>query len=105
MQQATVLFGPIVEVRDVLESFRHDHVLVADWRQRLTDASQQFVDLSNHMADPRRFAELGDRVARLAAADLASSPLTNSVAAEVEHLLDEVTVPGRPGPENEDWTF
>lgn len=105
MQQTAALFGPIVEVRDVLESFLHDQVLVVDWRQRLTRASQQFVELGVGSPD-EDVAELGGRIAVLAEAELAKEPtLTRSVAADVEKLLDQVRVPELPRPEDDDWSF
>jgi hypothetical protein len=105
MQQAAMLFGPIVEVRDVLESFLQDGVVVADWRQRLTEASRQFVELGLRTDDGPHLADLGSRIAELAGSDLETSPLTHVLAAEVERLVDEVHVPGLPRPEDEDWTF
>ena len=105
MQQTAVLFGPIVEVRDVLESFLQDGVRVADWRQRLSDASRQFVELGNGTEGDPRVVRLGDRIAELAGSELGASPLTSALAAEVANLLDDVRVPGLPRPTDDDWAF
>lgn len=104
MQQAVELFGPVVEVRDVLESFLHDRVLVTDWRQRLTEASRQFIEVGDESVD-LDVVELGRRVALLAKSDLATSSLTSAVAADIRRLLDDVRVPGVPRPDDEDWSF
>ena len=104
MQQAA-LFGPIVEVRDVVESFLHDQVLVASWRQRLAEASRQFIELGSDPHD-MEVAELGGRVGILAELGLEEEPtLARSIASDVARLLDEVHVPGLPRPEDEDWSF
>lgn len=105
MQQVAVLFGPIVEVRDVLESFLRDGVRVSDWRQRLIDASRQFSELGRDTDSDPRLIHLGDRIAELAASELETSRLTRTLASEIESLLDEVRVPGLPLPEDDDWAF
>ena len=103
MQQAA-LFGPIIEVRDVLESYLRDRILVVDWHDRLTEASTQFIELGSGSTDD--IAGLGGRVAALAGAGLDKDyGLTRAVAAELERLLDEVRVPNLPRPEDQDWAF
>jgi hypothetical protein len=39
MQESAMLFEPIVNIRDVLESFLVDRVVLGDWRGTLTSAS------------------------------------------------------------------
>lgn len=105
MQQAIVLFGPIVEVRDVLESFLQDGVCVPDWRQRLSDASRKFLEVGHHADGNIRMIELGNRLARLARSELGANALTSELAVEIENLLDEARVPGLPQPEDDNWAF
>jgi hypothetical protein len=105
MQQAAVLFGPIVEVRDVLESYLQDGVRVADWRQRLIDASHRFAELGQAADTDPRLVDLSERIAELAGLELETSPLTRALAAEIGDLVDEVRVPGVPRPEDDDWAF
>jgi hypothetical protein len=105
MQQVAVLFGPIIEVRDVLESFLNDGVLVPEWRRRLVDASCQFVELSQNADDGAQVVQLASEIAELAVSDLATSPLTRSLAAEIERLMGEVRLPGLLRSEAEDWAF
>lgn len=105
MQQATALFGPVIEVRDVLESFLRDAVLVSGWRQTLTEASHQFATLGAQRTDAE-LADLGRRIAVLAESELSQDrTLTRNVAGDIESLVDRVRVPGLPRPEDADWSF
>jgi hypothetical protein len=105
MQQVDMLFGPIVEVRDVLESYIQDHVRVPGWRDRLTEASRHFIELGQQADSDPRLVTLGDQIALLAQSDLETSPLTHVLAAEVERLVDEIRIPEMPRPEDDDWAF
>lgn len=105
MRQAAVLFGPTVEVRDVVESFLQDGVRVAGCRQRLSDASRQFVELGHRPDGDPYLIDLGRRIAALVGSELGTSPLTTELATEMANLLDEVRVAGLPQPEDDDWAF
>lgn len=104
MNQTTALFGPIVEVRDVLESFLRDGVLVADWRLRLDEASRQLRELDDATAE-EDLAALAEQVTTLVRTGLAGEQLTRNVAGQVQDLLAQVRVPNLPRPEDEDWGF
>jgi hypothetical protein len=105
MRQAAALYGPTVEVRDVLESFLRDSVLVPDWRRTLAEASREFIKLGE---DPvsSDLADLGERIAVLAQSELGQEQtLARAVAADIESLVDRVRVPDLPRPEDTDWSF
>lgn len=103
MRQSAALFGPVVEVRDVLESFLHSEVLLQGWRQTLTRASGRFVELGIGWSDTK-IRTLGERIDVLADTGLdARRELTRSIAAEVDRLLDDLDVPGLPRPDDGDW--
>ena len=105
MRQATALYGPIVEVRDVLESFLRDAVLVPDWRQALTEASRQFIELDEDPVNSD-LGNLGERIAVLAQSELSQErTLAHAVAADIESLVDRVRIPDLPRPEDTDWSF
>lgn len=103
MDQAA-LYGPIVEVRDVVESYLSNRVVVADWRLKLSTASLQFVALGEEALDSEMKA-LGARIDLLAKSELAESALARTVSADLERLLSEVHVPGLPKPEDDNWGF
>lgn len=105
MRQTSVLFGSLIETRDVLESFLRDEVLIPRWRETLAEAARQFIELG---ADPdsEELTDLGEKIAVLAGAELEQERvLTRDVAADVESLVDQVRVPDLPRPEDPDWSF
>ena len=105
MDEATALFEPIVEVRDVVESFLANDVVISDWQERLRRASMRFTDIGQAHTN-REVVELGQRVAALAVTGLTGhADLTRSVGANVERLLDRLQVPGVPRPEDPHWEF
>lgn len=105
MRQAVALYGPIVEVRDVLESFLRDAVLVLDRHQTLTEAARQFIALGEDAVDSDLVA-LGEKIAVLAQSELdQEQPLVRAVAKDVESLVDRVRIPDVPRPEDTDWSF
>ena len=105
MRQEAALFGPTVEVRDVLESFLRRQVLIHGWRETLADASRRFIELGTRPLDSD-LSYLGQRIAVLARSELSEEQtLTREVAAEIESLIDQVRVPDLPRPEDNDWSF
>lgn len=105
MRDTSAMFEPVVEVRDVLESFLADGVLIDGWRQALTDASDRFGRLATLWSDDEMLG-LGRRVETLAAHGLpAQDVLTRSVASDMARLLSQVRAPGIPRPDDEDWGF
>jgi len=105
MREPVKLFEPIVEVRDVLESYLVDDVVVADWRESLSSASTRFLELGKAWSDTD-VLELGRMTRKLAGDGLATNLTLAQMAGEMAaRLLDEVRVPGVPRPEDDDWSF
>jgi hypothetical protein len=104
VDEATALFEPTVEVRDVVESYLANDVIVSDWRERLRWASTRLTDIGQIYTN-REVVELGQRVAALVVEGLEHGELTKSVGANVERLLDRLRVPGLPRPEESHWEF
>lgn len=105
MRQDAAVFGPTVEVRDVLESFLRSQVLIHGWRETLAEASKQFIELGTHPLNSD-LTDLGRRIAVLAQTELSEEQaLAREVAEEIESLIDQVRVPDLPRPEDKDWSF
>lgn len=105
MRDLAMLFEPIVDIRDVLESFLVDDVTIDDWRKTLVTASERLQELGRAWADGdlTSLSELTEQLAGFGlGADIAR---TRSAADSAARLLDQVRVPGIPRPEDNDWTF
>lgn len=81
MSQAGTLVEPVVEVRDVVEPFLVDAVVVSHWQSSLSDAADRFTQLG--------MTELGAMVGELAANGMAERvALTREVSTKIAELLD-----------------
>jgi hypothetical protein len=80
MRESAMLFEPIVNIRDVLESFLVDRVVLGDWRGTLASASARLVELGRAWSD-NDLLELGHVTKHLAAESLlADSALARTAA-------------------------
>lgn len=106
MRESTLVFEPIVEIRDVLESFLVDEVLLTDWQGTLASASARLLELGHAWSDVE-LLELGRHVTELLAGErLVSDVAFARVAADnAARVLDTVHIPGFPGPRDDDWAF
>jgi hypothetical protein len=99
------LFEPIVDVRDVLESFLVDAVFLSDWQEILAAASARLSELGRAWSDGH-LLELGRMTEQLAAARLGANVALAKIAADsAAKVLEQVRIPGLPGPEDDDWAF
>jgi hypothetical protein len=105
MREPALLFEPIVDIRDVLESFLVSEVLLSGWQRTLEAAAARLVELGNDWSDTD-LVELGQVAEQLAAKSLVSEPvLARSAADDIARMLDQVRIPGVPRPQDEDWSF
>jgi hypothetical protein len=93
MHDSAALFEPVVEVRDVVQSFLADNIAVADWQTVLSTAADQFATLGDQSADVE-MTKLADEIHSLVRAGLPEgAPLARVVSVRVERLLEEVRPP------------
>jgi hypothetical protein len=105
MREPALLFEPIVDIRDVLESFLVSEVIVTDWQATLTAASARLVQLGRAWSDTD-LLELGRVTEELAAEPLGTDSALARIAADsAARVLEQVRIPGVPRPEDEDWSF
>lgn len=105
MQVGAEVADPIVDVRDVVETFRRHGLLTPDWRHLLTSAADALEQLpgSARSADVDR---LIPRVRWLLQHGLAQGdPVLEDVSTVAERMLRQTRVPGIPQPEDEHWGF
>lgn len=106
MQYEVELADPLVEVRDVVESFRCCGVTPADWYQALNRALATLDELPAEVGVERRLPDLLPRLRILLTGGLGSAPaVVDEVAAQVAAALSQTRIPGIPRPDEENWGF
>lgn len=106
MQYDAELADPLVEVRDVVESFRCCGVTPADWSQTLGQAIAALAQLPQEAGVERRLPDLVPHLQILLTEGLDSVPqLVDEVAAQVAAALSQAQIPGIPRPDEDDWGF
>lgn len=99
------LLDRLVDVRDILESYRCCHIIPIDWYQKLSSAAAIIGDLdaSEELGVRAGLAELLQLVLLHGFED---APMAVSTAAdEVERALQRNRVPGLPAPDDDHWEF
>jgi hypothetical protein len=105
MQYAADLADPLLDVRNVVESFRSYHVTPADWDETLRDAIATLSRLQTTAPFSTVLSELLPNLDSLLTDGLDSSlQVVEKVATQVANILKETTIPG-PTPEDDDWSF
>lgn len=104
MNQTALLYDPIVETREVLESYRVDGVLVDGWRARLEEASEQLIGLGTTGSD-QELVELGQGIRALATLGVPDqTDRADALATEVARRLDQLNST-EMSESYEDWAF
>ncbi|KZS65781.1 hypothetical protein A4G27_14465 [Mycobacterium kansasii] len=105
MREPALVFEPIVDIRDVLESYLVDQVLLTDWQQKLTSAAARLLELAQAWSDGD-LLDLARLTGHLAAERLTvDTVLARTAADNAARVLEQVRIPGVPRPEDEDWAF
>lgn len=106
MQYEVEFADPLVEVRNVVESFRCCGVTPTDWYQVLNRALTTLNELPLEVGVERRLPDLLPHLRILLAGGLSSAPeVVDEVAAQVAAALSQTRVPGIPRPDEENWSF
>jgi len=106
MQYDIELADPLVEVRDVVESFRCCGVTPTDWHEVLGRAIAALDQLPQEVGVERRLPDLLPNLRTLLTTGLGSAPaLLDEVAAQVATALQQARIPGIPRPDDADWSF
>lgn len=106
MSDTAEVAAPLVDVRDVLETFRRHHVLTEDWATVLSNAARSLDQASANMVAPPVVAHLAAQLRMLLANGLQANVETvNRVADETQRILSRTRIPGIPRPEDEHWEF
>ena len=105
MQYTADLADPLLDVRDVVESFRSYHVTPPNWDDTLRHAIAALSRLQASAQVNVLPAGLLRDLGLLLTDGLDRSPqVVDKVATQVANVLEETTIPG-PTPEDDDWSF
>ena len=100
------LAAPLVDVRDVLETFRRHRVLTEDWAVVLSNAANTLDQASTAVIAPRTVTLLAAQLRTLLTNGLQENMETvNRVANETQRILSQTRIRGLPRPEDENWKF
>src|SRR5205823_12045002 len=106
MEHAADLADPLVDVRDVVESFRSSHLTLPDWDQTLRRVVTALSQLPPQAQVDVLLPGLVSNLRLLLTAGLENVPqVVDIVAAQVAAALEQTRVPGIPAPEDDDWSF
>lgn len=98
--------GPLVDARDVLESFRTYGLVVDGWQESLRASAQRLVNSVDESAEESSIRNLSNDLEVVAKEGLVGNRAAVQRAADLLALLvAQVAVPGIPRPDDEDWTF
>jgi hypothetical protein len=106
MEYVADLADPLVDIRDVVESFRSSHLTLPDWDQILRRVVTALSQLPPQAQVDVVLPSLVPNLRLLLTAGLDNVPqVVDMVAAQVAAALEQTRVPGIPAPEDDDWSF
>jgi hypothetical protein len=106
MEYVADLADPLVDIRDVVESFRSSHLTLPDWDQTLQRVVTALSQLPPQAQVDVVLPSLIPNLRLLLTAGLDNVPqVVDMVAAQVAAALEQTRVPGIPAPEDDDWSF
>jgi hypothetical protein len=100
------LADPLVDVRDVVETFRCCGLVPEDWQGTLAEAVVSLNALPREAQVDVRLPRLVARLRQLLTHGLDSEPqIVNEVADQVAAALEQTRIPGIPRPDEDSWEF
>jgi hypothetical protein len=106
VSDTTDVAAPLIDVRDVLETFRRHQILIADWAAVLSNAAKALDQVSADVITTPAVTHLAAQLRMLLANGLpADAETVDRVADEIQRLLSQTRIPGIPRPEDEHWEF
>jgi hypothetical protein len=106
VQHDAELADPLVEVRDVVESYRCCGVTPTDWGQTLGHAITALDQLPQEAGVEFHLPDLVSHLRILLTEGLdRATKVVAEVAAQVAIALSQARIPGIPRPDEDDWEF
>ena len=105
MQYAADLADPLLDVRDVVESFRSHQVIPADWNESIRHALDALSQLPPQAGVEALLPGLLPELDQLLEDGFGNKLLVDRISRQVADALDETPIPGIPTPVDDDWSF
>ncbi|MGH3831399.1 MAG: hypothetical protein ACRDRS_13295 [Pseudonocardiaceae bacterium] len=106
MSDTVEVAAPLVDVRDVLETFRTHQILTEDWATVLSNAAETLDHTAADVVAPPAITHLATQLRMLLANGLqADAEILGSAADETQRILSRTRIRGIPRPEDEHWEF
>jgi hypothetical protein len=106
MRESATVAEPLMDVREVLETFRRHHIVADGWAEMLTRAANA---LDYAPAEPEIRAStawIASQLKKIVACGLQHDQnKLDMVANRAAELLSSIRVPGIPRPEDKSWEF
>ena len=100
------LADPLVEVRDVAESYRVHEVVLPEWKATIEAAVRALSELPPDAGVDVRLPGLLPLLRTLIDRGISREPATvEAVARQVAEALSRIELPGVPSPHEDDWAF
>jgi hypothetical protein len=105
MQASSALLDPLLDARDVFESYLGNQYEPPGWRETLRAASGRLAELSGYNAT-YDLPKIADQLRRVANSDLGEQvPLVRELSQQLAAMVRKVRVPDLPRPEDDNWAF
>jgi hypothetical protein len=106
VSDTTDVAAPLIDVRDVLETFRRHQILTEDWVAVLSKAARSLDQASADVVATPAVTHLAAQLRMLLANGLqADTETVGRAADETQRILSQTRIRGIPRPGDEHWEF
>ena len=105
MSENVALLDPLLDTREVVETYLGDRLELPDWQATLRAASLRLTELADRH-ESSDLLRIAGQVKEVADSGLRERlGILELLSVEIAGLLANIRVPGLPRPEDEDWSF
>lgn len=105
VREPATVAEPLLDVREVLETFRRHHTVADGWAEALTRAASALDRLPAELEIRSSTIWIASELKEIVAYGLQHDEKLNTVANRTAELLASIRVPGIPRPEDNSWEF
>jgi hypothetical protein len=106
VSELATVADPLMDVREILETFRRHHIVVDGWAEVLTRAASALDRVPAELEIKASTTWIASELNEIAAYGLQhDQSKLNLVADRTAELLVSIRVPGIPRPEDKSWEF